>query len=120
MALNLKSIAAPFAKFITTIQIIQMVIGMAITTYHLMIQDDANPAACSAVSSSARLGFVMYLSYFVLFAQLFMKKYLSKGSKGAKREVTGPTGTPLSPTPTASPVASITKAIFTPGKKLKQ
>lgn len=125
MALNLKRIAAPFAQFITTIQIVQMVIGTTIAVYQLYVQDDDQPEKCSVVASNAKMAIAMYASYFVLFAQLFVKKYSRKERKsnGAPASpATGPTGTPLTPSPasSASPVASITKAMFTTGKKLKQ
>lgn len=70
---------------ITSLQLVQMFLGMAVTalTYHYTY----SPEGCSATYADS--GFfvfcgVMYASYFVLFAKLFVENYVWKKSKSSK------------------------------------
>ena len=81
MAVNLKMLVKPLAPLITSLQILQMVFGVVITTVVLLVQDDDEPSKCATVGSNARLGWVMYFSYLILFGQLFVNSYLRKKPK---------------------------------------
>jgi len=66
--------------FITTIQIVQMIMGIVVTVvsaYH----HEKDPSSCSVDPQNYKLGFVMYASYFVLFAVLFYNNYVLKKKK---------------------------------------
>ena len=75
MAVGLRSVAKPFAKLITSLQLLQMAAGITFTILALMWTLQGK---CSADLINCRLGLAMYVSYFVLFAMLFKKLYLSK------------------------------------------
>ncbi|KAL7700465.1 fatty acid elongase [Lotmaria passim] len=65
----------PIAPFITFLQIAQMVVGMvveAITLYHMYISGKG----CQSNATNARVGFMMYISYFGLFSKLFYDNYM--------------------------------------------
>ncbi|CAD2213988.1 fatty acid elongase [Angomonas deanei] len=96
-AMGLKRIARPFAKFITTIQILQMVGGSVVTFYSFVVNfqsyqngiDDVNKLPCAVNKATARFGSIMYLSYLYLFSKLFVNSYMRKpaprGEKPAKK-----------------------------------
>lgn len=69
--------------FITSIQLMQMVVGMGLNmwTYHLKEQG----IACQQSYQNLRWGLLMYASYFVLFAHFFYNTYL-KTTKSTKKE----------------------------------
>jgi hypothetical protein len=84
-----RAIVKPIAKTITTLQLLQMVVGMtaiAAAFYH----KDNHPNGCAVDRANSRMGLIMYTSYFILFASLFKKLYLTpkpkKGGKGAKAD----------------------------------
>ncbi|CAJ1020113.1 putative GNS1/SUR4 family [Leishmania utingensis] len=65
----------PIAPLITVLQIMQMVIGaivQAVTLYILYFTDKR----CDSNAENARLGFMMYVSYLILFSKLFYDNYL--------------------------------------------
>ncbi|KAG5505118.1 hypothetical protein JIQ42_04305 [Leishmania sp. Namibia] len=69
----------PFAPIITFFQIAQMVVGMfteVYTLYTIYLTDKR----CQSDATNARLGFMMYLSYFVLFSKLFYDSYMKPAS----------------------------------------
>ena len=67
---------------ITTMQILQMVGGMATILY---AQNQlSNGKSCQVRQSIITSGLVMYASYFVLFVNFFINAYLSKGSRQSK------------------------------------
>ncbi|KAK9303208.1 hypothetical protein QLX08_004987 [Tetragonisca angustula] len=72
-----------FAMIITTMQLLQMVVGASVTgaTYYYVRE---NQKECHATVLNSTLGLLMYLSYFVLFARLFQKSYLSSNVKERK------------------------------------
>ncbi|EPY20139.1 beta-ketoacyl-CoA synthase [Strigomonas culicis] len=64
----------PIAPLITVLQIAQMVVGgfaEVYSLYHLYVSG----RGCEVNSCNARLGFLMYASYFLLFSKLFKDKY---------------------------------------------
>lgn len=67
----------PIAPAITFLQIAQMIVGLMVeiySLYHIYFSGKG----CESNAASARLGFLMYLSYFVLFSKLFKDNYLNK------------------------------------------
>ncbi|TDG97748.1 hypothetical protein EPR50_G00210880 [Perca flavescens] len=75
----------PCAMVITATQILQMVMGLAVLglVYHWM-----HDVHCPSNVDNVAWGFLMYLSYLVLFALFFYDTYLrgSSGDKGSKAE----------------------------------
>lgn len=83
-ALQSVKIRAPkfVSMTITTMQILQMVGGMATILY---AQNQlSNGKSCQVRQSIITSGLVMYASYFVLFVNFFINAYLSKGSRQSK------------------------------------
>jgi len=75
-----RNLVKPIAQTITTLQLLQMVVGMVVTVlaaYWL----DYSPQGCFNDRANSRMGLMMYTSYFILFAHLFKKLYLSKTKK---------------------------------------
>jgi len=88
-----------FAPLITTVQLIQMIAGMAIT-YLAAAQhwsgvpwqsegrlgaSNADKTMCSIHPANYKMGLAMYTSYFVLFAILFYNLYLDPKGKHARK-----------------------------------
>jgi elongation of very long chain fatty acids protein 6 len=76
----------PIAPFITFLQIAQMVVGMvveAITLYHMYFSGKG----CASNATNARVGFMMYVSYFGLFSKLFYDNYMGGCSTVAPHAV---------------------------------
>lgn len=66
------------AMFITTAQISQMVVGVSITilaSYYYKTNDEAVDGKCWIQAENNLAAFVMYGSYFFLFAQFFIARY---------------------------------------------
>lgn len=61
---------------ITSIQIIQMVIGVSVTTWQLFLI--MGKAPCSQTWSNLIVSLVMYASYLLLFANFFYKSYIKQ------------------------------------------
>ena len=78
---SLKKYAFPFAQSITTIQIVQMIVGSTVTVAAAVWHHKGGRTACFIDPANSKMGLAMYLSYLVLFTILFSQKYLSKGSK---------------------------------------
>ena len=74
-----------WAGFVTSIQIIQMVIGMLITFVHYYILQFTD-WTCAGSVQNLHFCFVMYLSYFLLFMQFAIRRYFSKRSGEGKKE----------------------------------
>ena len=70
-----KKFAKKFSKFITTIQILQMVVGIVVTFSAMLYVTFDVPCYTSLANSV--LGLMMYASYFVLFVQLYVSHYVS-------------------------------------------
>merc|ERR1739838_608417 len=71
-----RRIAKKFQMLITSVQLLQMVIGIVVTVasvvYHWQGKD------CYVSLYNSLLGLLMYFSYFVLFLQLFLQHYVFK------------------------------------------
>ncbi|KRT82357.1 hypothetical protein AMK59_4892 [Oryctes borbonicus] len=71
------------AMFITSLQLLQMVIGCAINIWaHQLLQTQTE---CHISPFNIKLSIAMYFSYFVLFARFFHKAYLSSERKTKTR-----------------------------------
>ena len=84
-----KNFAKKFSMLITTLQLTQMVFGIAVTVSSVIYHWQGRPCYVSLVNSI--LGLAMYASYFVLFLQLFLSHYVynqkpGPGGQKAKRE----------------------------------
>lgn len=73
---SLRSATAKCAIFITSSQILQMVVGTAVTFYTVYAGWMGSP--CHMERSTQVLGCAMYFSYLVLFVSLFRSKYQRK------------------------------------------
>ena len=72
-----RRLAKPFNMTITTLQISQMVWGMAVALLaEYWSHNPPNGMPCAVTPLNNHLCLVMYASYFLLFAQLFNKMYL--------------------------------------------
>ncbi|CAD1471872.1 unnamed protein product [Heterotrigona itama] len=69
-----------FAMMITTMQLLQMVVGAVVTgaTYYYVKKGQKE---CHATVLNSTFGLLMYLSYFILFVRLFQKSYLSSNNE---------------------------------------
>lgn len=72
-----RKLAKPFAMTITTMQILQMIMGMIVLMTSMFAQ--AQGRSCYNNKSNTILGLGMYFSYFVLFAKLFLEHYVFGG-----------------------------------------
>jgi multisubunit Na+/H+ antiporter MnhE subunit len=69
-----RKMVQPYARLITTLQISQMVVGLAINACVIYYTTAGHP--CSSNKTNTILSWLMYLSYFVLFALLYMRNYI--------------------------------------------
>uniref|UniRef100_A0A6M2DYA4 Elongation of very long chain fatty acids protein n=1 Tax=Xenopsylla cheopis TaxID=163159 RepID=A0A6M2DYA4_XENCH len=74
-----------FAMVITSLQLIQMIVGCAINIWAHGFLQTAGPGACHISPMNIKLSIAMYFSYFVLFARFFYKSYLGEGGKHAAK-----------------------------------
>eukprot|EP00756_Hemistasia_phaeocysticola_P016123 Hpha_TRINITY_DN15458_c3_g2::TRINITY_DN15458_c3_g2_i1::g.173437::m.173437/K10203/ELOVL6; elongation of very long chain fatty acids protein 6 len=76
------------APFITSIQILQMVVGLAVTASSAYWHAEEGKEKCHVDPANYKLGLGMYGIYFFLFAMLFKKLYLSSelATKPGKKE----------------------------------
>ena len=81
-----KSLAKPLAPLITSIQMIQMIVG-CLVTYNTAVTKQ-NGGECAVNSANYKLGLAMYGTYFGLFAVLFYNLYLKQGGKHNTSRVT--------------------------------
>jgi hypothetical protein len=78
-----KRLAKKVSMFITTIQLLQMVMGIVVTVYSMV--QHAQGKTCFVSLANSLLGMLMYASYFALFLQLFLSHYVySKKPKPPK------------------------------------
>ncbi|MBT97056.1 MAG: hypothetical protein CL902_00305 [Dehalococcoidia bacterium] len=77
---RLRALARPFARYITLFQLGQMVAGALLTAMAAYVHTE-NPEQCAGDETNYRLGWLMYVSYGVLFAQLFYTMYMVPGGK---------------------------------------
>ncbi|CUG04806.1 fatty acid elongase, putative [Bodo saltans] len=78
-AVGARSLIRPIAPLITSLQLLQMVVGMAVTIATFVWRQDSE--GCSVNAANSRMGLIMYTSYFILFAALFKKLYLTPGGR---------------------------------------
>lgn len=64
---------------ITTLQLLQMIIGMVVIAADLYVHSQG--AECDPDDFTHYVALLMYISYFILFAQFFYNSYLSKKDK---------------------------------------
>ncbi len=65
-----------WAGYVTSMQIMQMVVGLGVNTYHAYkLSTDQN---CDGSWRNLQLAAVMYFSYFLLFMQFAIKRYVLK------------------------------------------
>eukprot|EP01064_Diplonema_japonicum_P033585 TRINITY_DN665_c0_g1_i1.p1 TRINITY_DN665_c0_g1~~TRINITY_DN665_c0_g1_i1.p1 ORF type:complete len:296 (+),score=50.86 TRINITY_DN665_c0_g1_i1:155-1042(+) len=80
----------PFTKaiapFITTIQILQMVMGMTVTYFSAVWHMEGGVEECYVTPSNYKMGLGMYTIYFILFAFLFKNLYCAGGTKTKKQK----------------------------------
>jgi len=88
MACKLNWLATPFAPMITTVQILQMAVGSAVTVTSAIEHRRGGDAACKVDPANYKLGLTMYGSYLCLFSMLFLNKYFGAARKpgGAKTD----------------------------------
>ena len=86
-----KAFAKRFSIFITTLQLLQMVMGIAVTVASVIYHAREQPCYVSLVNSA--LGLLMYASYFALFLQLFLSHYVYK-KRGASTNLGHSAGCP--------------------------
>jgi len=69
-----------FAMVITSLQLVQMVMGTVVNVW--AYQSKQGRGECSVSYDNIKVSLLMYISYFVLFAQFFCRAYLYKSSGG--------------------------------------
>lgn len=74
-ALKVK-IPRPIAVTITSLQLVQMVVGVIVNVHAYQVKQ--NGIACDVSDRNINLCLIMYSSYFILFARFFYKSYLKK------------------------------------------
>ena len=87
-----KALARRFSMAITSLQLAQMVVGIAVTVASMVYH--ASGAVCHVSLVNSLLGLAMYVSYFLLFLQLFLRSYVWKTHKpetraGARQQCAG-------------------------------
>merc|ERR1712060_613446 len=70
---------APYAIYITLMQLVQMLVGMFVTIKAVMYQ--AAGEECHVNKTNSVLGLAMYASYFLLFFKLFVDNYFLKSKR---------------------------------------
>ncbi|KAH8611701.1 putative GNS1 SUR4 family [Trypanosoma vivax] len=74
-ACGYRRVVRPVAPFITTLQILQMVVGTFIVCYTYTVKHVLG-YKCMVGDVGLRAGLVMYVSYLLLFSQLFYRSYI--------------------------------------------
>jgi len=72
---------------ITLFQLSQMVVGVYIAVYVYKLKQKATP--CGVSDNNMKLSFLMYFSYFLLFAKFFYDAYISKPKQPVKSTSNG-------------------------------
>jgi len=73
------------AMTITFLQLVQMVVGCALNCYVYFVKQQG--VECRASDGNVKVAFVMYFSYFVLFARFFYLAYIAGKDKPRKGDV---------------------------------
>lgn len=71
------------AMMVTSLQILQMVIGSLVNIWSLQYINAGQP--CKVSHLNIKLSLLMYLSYFALFLRFFINAYLKTGSEKEKK-----------------------------------
>merc|ERR1712174_21873 len=74
---------APYAIYITLLQLVQMLVGMFVTMK--AVRHQAEGEECHVNKTNSILGLTMYASYFVLFFKLFVDNYCLKPRSQKRR-----------------------------------
>lgn len=69
----------PFAMLITISQIVQMIMGAFVVFYAYYVK--SNFGECRVSYSALYAGMLIYISYFILFANFFVHSYLKKSTR---------------------------------------
>ncbi|RHW71383.1 fatty acid elongase [Trypanosoma brucei equiperdum] len=77
-----RRLVRPFAPIITFVQIFQMVVGTIVVCYTYTVKHVLG-RSCTVTDFSLHTGLVMYVSYLLLFSQLFYRSYLSPRDKAS-------------------------------------
>jgi hypothetical protein len=72
-------IPKPIAVAITSLQLIQMIVGVIVNVH--AYQAKQSGLECDVSDQNINLCLMMYSSYFILFARFFYKAYLSRNSR---------------------------------------
>uniref|UniRef100_A0A7S1NBE6 Elongation of fatty acids protein n=1 Tax=Eutreptiella gymnastica TaxID=73025 RepID=A0A7S1NBE6_9EUGL len=83
---TVRKICKMFAPFITSIQLLQMVVGGVVTFWGAYWTINEGTNNCHVDPANYKLGMAMYVSYFCLFAVLFYNLYLGGKKKATKKE----------------------------------
>jgi elongation of very long chain fatty acids protein 6 len=77
-------IPRPVSIFITSIQIVQMVVGLVVTAHAYKIRSSGGASGEKCQQTFENMGYcsVMYFSYLVLFARFFYVTYVRRPSCG--------------------------------------
>ncbi|KAL1529871.1 hypothetical protein AB1Y20_000801 [Prymnesium parvum] len=111
-----RSYAKKLAIFITTLQLLQMVVGIIVTVSSLVYH--ARGQTCYVNLTNSFLGLAMYSSYFVLFLQLFLQHYVfKKEPKKPPSQVKGKENAPSSAPPQQEVATSTSTTSATRPKK---
>lgn len=73
----------PYAMIITTLQTLQMALGLMVLALVYVWQNDT---VCRSSDSNITWGSIMYLSYLLLFSSFFYKSYVKGGAKDTTGE----------------------------------
>lgn len=71
-------IPRPCAMIITALQILQMAVGLTVLALVYLWQNDT---VCRSTVSNITWGFLMYLTYLLLFVSFFYQSYVKRGKK---------------------------------------
>mmetsp|Transcript_22362 Transcript_22362/g.71544 ORF Transcript_22362/g.71544 Transcript_22362/m.71544 type:complete len:367 (+) Transcript_22362:63-1163(+) len=112
-----KNFAKRFSMLITTLQLTQMVFGIAVTVSSVVYLSRGVPCYVSLFNSLLGLG--MYASYFVLFLQLFLSHYVynTKGAPPAAKAKHEPLLEPHCPPALSAAADGAAKARPVAGKR---
>lgn len=78
-------IPKPIAVCITSLQLVQMVVGVIVNVHAYQVKQAG--IACDVSDRNINLCLIMYSSYFILFARFFYKSYLKKPYHRAEKKL---------------------------------
>jgi hypothetical protein len=104
-----RKFAKKFAMLITTMQLLQMVVGIIVTVSSVVYHLYGHPCHVSLVNSA--MGLAMYTSYFILFLQLFLDHYVFNKKVAGKKTPSTVTCPPSSELVNAMDAANKAKVV---------